>query len=139
MNKLLVMLLIGTVSMSANAVNWLNLGNSSDNLSRTYIDLDSIGPYTQTVSGGYGGVYKSGFVQFTYLKGNQERKKGWYYTKSFVIADCSDRSLYSPAQIVYGFRDQVIDSNQNKYFSKSNFNIVFPETIGDAIVSTLCW
>ena len=115
--KLAAIACVLALSMSANAANWVDLGKSTDKQLQTFIDLDSIRSYTMRSSIYGNGSYKSAFVQFTYINNNERRKKGEYYSKTLMVEDCNQRSLGSVANITYGFKDQVLDSFENKYLS----------------------
>lgn len=132
--NLIAILCVGILSVSASAAEWIDLGKSDDNNTQTFIDFDSVQPYTMR-----GKNYVSGFVQFTYINKHENRKNGWYYSKMFTVANCEKKSLGSVAVIVYGFKNEVIESSENKYFNESDMNIVFPETQGESIVDMMCY
>lgn len=133
---LITILCTSLFTLSANAVNWFDLGQSSDKQVQTFIDNDSIKPYK--INTYTNDNHVSAFVQSTYINNNKLRKTGLYYTKYFMVADCNKRSLGSTAYISYGFKDEVIDSYQDKYFTASKMNIVFPETVGESILEYMC-
>jgi len=131
---LIAILCVGTLSVSVSAAEWIDLGKSDDNNTQTFIDFDSVEPYTMR-----GKDYVSGFVQFTYINQHENRKDGWYYSKIFIVANCEKKSVGNVAAIVYGFKNEVIESGENKYFNESDMNIVFPETQGETIVDMMCY
>ena len=127
-------LCFGIISVSANAAEWIDLGKSDNNNTQIFIDFDSVQPYTMR-----GKNYVSGFVQYTYINKHENRKNGWYYSKVLTVANCEKKSLGSVAGVVYGFKNEVIESSENKYFNESDMNIVFPETQGELIVDMMCY
>ena len=138
MVKILITVLLGGVfSLSANAANWVDLGKSEDKKLQTFIDSDSLKPYK--INSYSRDTYVSAFVQTTYINNHELRKKGQYYSKVLTVADCNKRALGSVANITYGFKDEVISSYQDKYFTTSKFNIVFPETVGETILEYMCY
>lgn len=137
--KLAAIACVFALSMSANAANWIDLGKSGNNNVQTFIDISSIRPYTMRGSLYGSGNYKSAFIQYTYINNNERRKKGEYYTKVLTVADCNQRSVGTVAMITYGFKDQVLDSFENKYFSSSSMNTMFPETVGETILEYMCY
>lgn len=140
MKKLLSFLALGFFSTIVSATNWIDLGKSKDNNLQVFLDSDSIRTYSQRVPlSSSNDSYISAFVQTTYINKHENRKKGWYYSKSFVIVNCEEESSYSPSAITYGFKDEVINSHQDKNFMKSDFNVAFPETIGETIMSAICY
>ncbi len=140
MRKLLCLFVLGFFSVSVSAANWLDLGKSNDNNTQTFLDLDSIKKYNQRVLlSSNNENYNSAFVQFTYINNHENRKEGWYYSKNFVIANCIDESFYTPSVIIYGFKDEVIDSYQDKNFTKLDFNVAFPETVAESIIKAICY
>lgn len=130
-------LCFGIISVSASAVNWVDLGKSNDKQFQTFIDSDSIKPYK--INSYSRDTYVSAFVQSTYINNHELRKKGQYYSKVLTVADCNKRALGSVANIMYGFKDEVISSYQDKYFTDSKLNIVFPETVGETILEYMCY
>ena len=130
-------LCFGIISVSANAANWVDLGKSNDKKLQTFIDYDSIKPYK--INSYSRDSYVSAFVQNTYINNHERREKGEYYSKVLTVADCNKRALGSVASITYGFKDEVISSYQDKYFTTSKFNIVFPETVGETILESMCY
>lgn len=127
----------GIISVSASASNWVDLGKSTDNQLQTFLDSDSIKPYK--INSYSGGNYVSAFVQYTYINNNERRKKGQYYSKVLMVADCNKRAMGSAAYIDYGFKDEVVGSYQDKLFSASSLNIVFPETVAEGILEYMCY
>lgn len=134
---LVTILCFGVFSLSASASNWVDLGKSADKQLQTFLDYDSIKPYK--INSYSSDDYVSAFVQYTYINNHELRKKGLYYSKTLMVADCNKRSLGSVASIDYGFKDQVINSTQNKYFNASSLNIVFPETVAEGILEYMCY
>jgi len=138
MVKILITVLLGGVfSLSANAANWVDLGKSEDKKLQTFIDSDSLKPYK--INSYSRDTYVSAFVQTTYINNHELRKKGQYYSKVLTVADCNKRALGNVASITYGFKDEVISSYQDKYFTESKLNIVFPETVGETILEYMCY
>lgn len=138
MVKILITVLLGGVfSLSANAANWVDLGKSEDKKLQTFIDSDSLKPYK--INSYSRDTYVSAFVQNTYINNHELRKKGQYYSKVLTVADCNKRALGGVANITYGFKDEVISSYQDKYFTESKLNIVFPETVGETILEYMCY
>ncbi len=138
MVKLLTTLMcVGILSVSASAANWVDLGKSKDKELQLFIDIDSIKPYK--INSYSRDNYVSAFVQNTYINNHQFRKKGLYYAKVLKVADCNTGSLGEVAGINYGFKNEIIDSYQDKYFTASKLNIVFPETMGEAILEYMCY
>ena len=138
MVKILISVLLGGVfSVSASAANWVDLGKSEDKKLQIFIDNDSIKPYKMNSYSQ--DSYVSAFVQNTYINNHEFRKKGLYYTKVLKVADCNKGSLGEVASINYGFKDEIIDSYQDKCFAPSKLNIVFPETMGEAILEYMCY
>ena len=127
----------GILSVSANAANWVDLGKSDDKNIQTFIDSDSIKPYK--INSYSRDSYVSAFVQSTYINNNELRKKGQYYTKILMVADCNKRTIGNAAYINYGFKNEVIYSYQDRYFTESKLNIVFPETVGEGILEYMCY
>ena len=127
----------GILSVSANAANWVDLGKSDDKNIQTFIDSDSIKPYK--INSYSRDTYVSAFVQNTYINNHELRKKGQYYSKVLMVADCNKRALGNVATITYGFKDEVISSYQDKYLTESKLNIVFPETVGESILEYMCY
>lgn len=139
MRIFLAMGLFSMVSVSASAANWFDLGKSIDNNLQTYIDVDSLQPYSKRIPlQSSSSRYASGFVQQTYINNHEFRNKGWYYSKDFYIVDCANNTYLSPSYITYGFKNQVVNSYQNKHFTANDFDMAFPETVGGAIVDIMC-
>ena len=138
MIKILVTILcFGVFSLSANAVNWIDLGKSSDKQLQIFIDSDSIRPYK--INSYSRDEYVSAFTQNTYINNNPIRKKGVYYTKFLTIADCNNRSTGYAAYIEYGFKDEVISSHQSRNFTASDLSIAFPETFAESLLEFMCY
>ena len=138
MIKLLTTIIcVGILSVSASAANWVDLGKSNDKKVQTFIDSDSVKPYK--INSYSRDNYVSAFVQSTYINNHELRKKGQYYSKILMVADCNKGALGSVANITYGFKDEVISSYQDKYFTESKLNMVFPETIGESILEYMCY
>lgn len=127
----------GFFSVSVNAANWIDIGKSIGNKTQMFIDADSIKPYK--INSYSRDEYVSAFVQHTYINNHPNRKAGKYYTKILTIADCNKRSTGSVAFIEYGFKDEVISSYQDKNFTASDLNIVFPDTMGESILEIMCY
>ena len=130
--SVITILCLGVLSVSASAANWVDLGKSQDKKLQVFIDTHSVKPYK--INSYSLDSYVSAFVQNTYINNHEFRKKGLYYTKVLKVADCNKGSLGDVANINYGFKDEIIDSYQDKYFTASKLNIVFPETMGEAIL-----
>lgn len=137
MKALTTILCFGVFSLSASAANWVDLGKSTDKQLQTFLDSDSIKPYK--INSYSRDDYVSAFVQYTYINNNELRKKGQYYSKVLMVADCNKRALGSAASINYGFKDEVVGSYQDKLFSASSLNIVFPETVAEGILDYMCY
>ena len=140
MKKLLAMMLAGAISVSAAAAEWVDLGKSADKKIQLYIDIDSVRAYSKRIplQSSSSNNFVSGFIQFTYINNHEYRKKGWYYSKDFYIVDCSSGSYLNPGSVVYGFKDQVLDSFTQSYFTVNDFKMAYPETLGEVIVDSIC-
>lgn len=140
MKKLLAMILAVAVSVSAGAVDWVDLGKSADKNTQLYIDIDSVRGYQKRIplQSNLSDDFVSGFVQFTYINNNEYRKKGWHYSKDFYIVDCNNRTYLNAGSIVYGFKNQVVDSFTRSHFTVNDFKIAYPETSGEVIVDSIC-
>lgn len=141
--KLLVALL--ALPLTANAVQWIDLGKSTDKQLQTFIDFDSV--KRQKINGGlnlYSSTakpqYISAIIQSTYINGNPLRKKGLYYSKSQWFISCEDQTYFVKASIDYGFKDEVVNSWQSNknLLSASDFTYAFPETVGGNNVEYAC-
>lgn len=135
--KIIAILCVGALSMPASAVNWVDLGKSTDRNLQMFIDIDSIRPYKMNSYSR--DEYVSAFVQHTFINNHELRKKGQYYTKYLMVADCNKKSLGNAAGISYGFKDEVVDSYQDKYFTAAKLDIVFPETMGEPVLEYMCY
>lgn len=139
MIKKLICTTLLLICAEANAVNWIDLGKSNDKQVQIFLDLDTVRAYTKPIPLQYGNDDNvSGFIQFTYINSNPNRKQGWYYSKIFTIVNCTERSFATPSFITYGFKDEVISSNTDDYFTAEDFQVAFPETVGDDIVESIC-
>ena len=134
------MVLFGVVSVSAGAANWFDLGKSSDNNTQLYIDIDSVRSYQKRIplQSSVSNDFVSGFIQFTYINNHEFRKKGWYYSKDFFIVDCTNNTYLNPGSVVYGFKNQVVDNFTKSYFTANDFQLVYPETVGETVVEAIC-
>lgn len=127
-------LMIGALLLSGSVVaeNWYDIGKSSTGLSQFFIDLDTIQSVREY-------PYLSVVVQPTYLKGHELRKKGIYYNKEQWYISCDDNSSFVRAYILYGLKDEVLDSWQHKYsINKHDFQYAFPNTMADAVIKSAC-
>lgn len=127
----------GFFSVSVNAANWIDLGKSIDKNLQIFIDVDSIKPYK--INSYSRDEYVSAFVQHTYINNHPYRKTGKYYSKILTVADCNNRSTGNVALIEYGFKDEVLNSYQDKRFTTSNMNIIFPDTMGESVLEMMCY
>lgn len=130
MKKLAVLLLSGLMATSSMATNWMSVGKGVNGKTEIYLDTDSVQKYKQS--------YISAFFQYTYLKGHEVRNKGWYYSKDYIIINCANQSMTNMSGIVYGFKDEVVDGYNSRYFLSSDMEITFPETLGRAMVDHAC-
>lgn len=144
MNKLLLIALL-LLPIASNAVEWIDLGKSANKQMQTFIDLDSVKRQNLNVGSNLGRSavkpkYISAIFQDTYINNNPLRKKGIYYTKLQWYMSCENQAYYLNAYINYGFKDEVIDSWQAKrsFLSESDFNYVFPETVGGNNIEYAC-
>ena len=147
MNKLLLASLF-MLPIAANAVDWIDLGKSTDRQLQVFLDYDSVKRQDIKVYGGSSSFrtsnqkpkYISAVFQSTYINNNPLRKKGRYYSKEQWFISCEDQTYYINAGIEYGFKDEVIDSwrASNRSLSDSDFKYAFPETMGGNNVEEAC-
>lgn len=126
-------------SINASAVDWVPLAESNNANVQVYLDIDSVKPYTKEIFlDNSDSSYMSGFAHFAYLEDHEYRKKGWYYRQYYFIVDCEDNSYYTPVFNTYDAQDRVIDSYRNKYFTANDFDIAFPNSLGNFVIHDMC-
>lgn len=143
---LLTALLI--LPLAANAVDWVDLGKTADKEVQIFLDYDSVKRQNITVYGGASSFrgakekpkYISAIFQSTYINRNPLRKKGFYYSKEQWFISCEDQNYFVKARIVYGFKDEVMESwkSPKGTLSESDFSYAFPETLAGNNVETAC-
>lgn len=146
MNKVLLAVLLALPVVSS-AVEWIDLGKSDDKQMQTFLDYDSVKRQDIRVYGGSSfsstkdkPKYISAIFQYTYINNNPVRKKGLYYSKQQWFISCDDQTYYVNARVDYGFKDEVINSQQFKktMLSESDFSYAFPETVGGYNIENAC-
>lgn len=147
MNKVLLAALF-VLPLTANAVDWVDLGKSSDKEIQNFLDYDSVKRQNITVYGGASSFrsvkekpkYISAIFQSTFINKNPLRKKGFYYSKEQWFISCEDQNYFVKARIIYGFKDEVMESWQSpkRALSESDFSYAFPETMAGNNVETAC-
>ena len=130
-------LLLSSVAVGAD---WEYLVSSKDGLTLYYIDLDSITKTNRHVAGMYNEPLYSIYIQETYKKGTNQRKKGYYYTKINYLIACNRKEYFNNAIAIYNTKGDVINSwkANTTLLSESDFNAAFPETIASAIIERTC-
>lgn len=144
MNKLLLAALL-ILPAASNAVEWVDLGKSTDKQLQTFIDFDSVKRQNLNIGSSlYRSTAKPKYIsavfQSTYINTNPLRKKGMYYSKSQWLISCEDQTYFIKARIDYGFKDEVVDSWQSNksLLSESDFTYAFPETVGGNSIEFAC-
>ncbi|PNK59507.1 surface-adhesin E family protein [Psychrobacter sp. FDAARGOS_221] len=135
MKKLLSMLVVSAISISANANNWVNLGITIDDTTQFEIDTDSVKQYRTNQDPN--GVYFSAFVKHIYLKGNY-LNAGYKFSQQFYVVDCQQNRYTQTAYIAYGLNNEVKKSHQSEYITPENIHIAFPGTMVEQIVLAVC-
>ena len=135
-------------STAAGAVDWVDLGKTSDKEVQIFLDYDSVKRQNITVYGGASSFrsakekpkYISAIFQSTFINKNPLRKKGFYYSKEQWFISCEDQNYFVKARIVYGFKDEVMESwkSPKGTLSESDFSYAFPETMAGNNVETAC-
>lgn len=142
MSKLLGLLLSTSclcTSINAGAVDWVALAESTDTNVQVYLDIDSIKPYEKEIMlDNSDSSYMSGFAHFSYLDDHEYRKKGWYYMQYYFIVNCDDNTYYTPVFNAYDAQNRVVGSHRNKYFTANDFNIAFPNSLGNFVIHDMC-
>lgn len=146
MNKALLTALF-ILPLAANAVDWVDLGKSSDNNFQNFLDYDSVKRQDIQVmkTGGFTPYenqpkYISAIFQTTYINDNPLRKTGMYYSKQQWFISCEKQTFYINAWIDYGFKNEVVNSGQPKknFLLESDFNYAFPDTAGGDAIEQAC-
>ena len=146
MKKLLLAALF-SLPLAANAVEWIDLGKSTDKQIQTFLDYDSVKRQNIRVYGGSSfstakdkPKYISAIFQSTYINNNPLRKKGMYYSKNQWFISCENQTYFINARIDYGFKDEVLNSWQSnkRALSESDFSFAFPETVGGYAIEQAC-
>lgn len=146
MNKVLLAVLF-TLPLAANAVDWVDLGKSANKQIQTFLDYDSVKRQSIRVYGGSSfstakdkPKYISAIFQSTYINNHPLRKKGMYYSKEQWFISCENQTYFINARIDYGFKDEVVDSWQSNKstLSESDFSYAFPETVGGDAIEQAC-
>jgi len=115
MSKVLLMALL-ILPLAANAVDWVDLGKSTDKQIQTFLDYDSVKRQNIRVYGGSSfstakdkPKYISAIFQSTYINNHPLRKKGMYYSKNQWFISCENQTYFINARIDYGFKDEVLN------------------------------
>lgn len=146
MSKALLMALL-ILPLAANAVDWVDLGKSTDKQIQTFLDYDSVKRQNIRVYGDSSfstakdkPKYISAIFQSTYINNNPLRKKGMYYSKNQWFISCENQTYFINARIDYGFKDEVLNSWQSnkRALSESDFSYAFPETVGGYNIEQAC-
>lgn len=146
MNKSLLAALLA-LPLAANAVEWMDLGKSENKEIQNFLDYDSVKRQELNVYGGGSfrakekkSKYISAVFQSTYINKNPLRKKGFYYSKQQWFISCEDQTYFVNAHIIYGFKDEVMESwkSPKGMLSESDFSYAFPETMGGNNIEQAC-
>ncbi len=146
MKRLLAMMLAGAVSVSAGAVDWVDLGMSRDGEIQFFIDLESLSPsdirvYDQASSfSTYNSKprYYSFFVKFEYIDPHPQDTK---YILSHWQVDCKDKASFVDQTNEYDSSFNLLSSDKSEnrgIVSKKLFSYAFPNTVAGEILKEAC-
>ena len=123
--KLAVLAMIGLMSVTASAANWVSLGLAVDGTT-VYIDADSI----SNSSG-----YKTAFIRYDLNRYDAIGFKNYNSMTSLVNYDCKANPRKSRAlSIVLRNGDQVVLTSN----TKSDWEFIHPDTTADSIAKFVC-
>lgn len=138
MKKIIALLVVGAVSMSANANNWVYVGEPANNDYKVYLDLDTIQPYRHMMMlPDDTNMQISSFARFNFSSSSKFGVRGEHHRLDFVIADCAKNTYTVQKSITYDSMGNVVysyDEPLNMFPSDT----VFPGTIVESIVNTMC-
>ena len=124
------MLTLVIVCSTAQASNWVTIGESNDGLIETFIDVSSIRIEGDVRRAWFKSVYK------THTKKSTGNGKYWSYTVSKTAFNCTEEMFRSEAGNVY-YEDGTYDSMPAENYPKP-WAPVAPDTLGSVKMLLIC-
>lgn len=141
MRRLLLVFFASFCSLSANAVNWQDVGVYEDLKINYFIDFDSVYQYIDPVRLGAEDVYVSATVRHVFTEGNRLKDQGFSYSENTYIINCTRKNsgdYFILNSITYDSDNQVVDSYINNNYSNNDFKKTTIDTAQAGVWSYIC-
>lgn len=128
------------VASLAVGANWVEINDSIQKKTVTYMDVDSLEKINLHLVGSYQTPVHSVFLKEEYKKGSKQRNDGIARTVINYYVTCDPKAHFTRAAVRYDSKDEQIwsDKANISLLSQNDFSPTYPGTIGEFVNDTVC-
>lgn len=128
------------VASLAVGANWVEINDSIQKKTVTYIDVDSLEQVNLHLVGSYQTPVYSVFLKEEYKKGSKQRNEGIARTNINYYVICDPKAHFTRAAIRYNTKDEQVwsDKANISLLSQNDFSPSYPDTIGEFVNDIVC-
>ena len=140
MKRLSMLLVGGTLAVSAHAVNWSKVSESQTG-SVFSVDLESIESSDINIIDETDVENITVAIRRTYpAQKNEDEANSIHHSDQQLLISCKDNSYYRRAYVNYGANDKVLQSWQSEkpILTTKDFKTTTPKTVGHTLIKEAC-